>query len=131
MSGLKIAGGILSLIGGALVLLMQIIYIMTYAFSWGILIWMILPILAVVGGILLLVRKRAGGVIALIVGAIWLTIAILLNLGLGMVWMDFLMIIPPFSFFLGYLDFTIWDYLFVEIVLVFVGGILGVAGGSD
>ena len=131
MSGLKIAGGILSLIGGALVLLMQIIYIMTYAFSWGILIWMILPILAVVGGILLLVRKRAGGVIALIVGAIWLTIAILLNLGLGMEWMDFLMIIPPFSFFLWYLDFTIWDYLFVEIVLVFVGGILGVAGGSD
>ena len=110
---------------------MQIIYLIGYGFSLDLLLWMILPILAVVGGILLLVRKRAGGVIALIVGAIWLTIAILLNLGLGMVWMDFLMIIPPFSFFLWYLDFTIWDYLFVEIVLVFVGGILGVAGGSD
>jgi len=131
MNGLKIAGGILSLVGAALVLLMQVIYLLTSSFYWQLIIQMILPIIALVGGILLLAGKRAGGILALIVGAIWLAIAILINFDLVMSWMGYIMLPPQFSFFVYFLNFSIWGYLFVEIVLVFVGGILGVAGGSD
>jgi hypothetical protein len=132
MSGLKIAGGILSLAGGALVLLMQILWMMDWGFTLDLLLWMIMPILAVLGGILLLAGKRAGGIIALIVGAIWTTMAILINILLGpLAWMDYLYVFPMFSFFAEFVGFTIWGYIFVEVVLVLVGGILGVAGGKD
>ena len=131
MSGLKIAGGILSLVGAALVLFMQVLYILTISFDPLIFVYMILPIIALVGGILLLAGKRAGGILALVVGAIWLTMAIFYILVYSNAWMEYIMLLPQFSFFFTYLHFTIWLYVFVEIVLVFVGGILGVAGGSD
>jgi len=131
MSGLKIAGGILSLIGAALVLFMQVEYLWVHLFNWRLIILMILPITALVGGILALVGKRAGGVLALVVGAIWITIAILVNIDLAMSWMDYLMVLREFSFFYVYLDFTLWHYVLIEIVLVLVGGILAVAGGKD
>lgn len=131
MSGLKIAGGILSLVGAALVLFMQVLYILTHTISPMIFLYMIVPVIALVGGILLLAGKRAGGILALIAGAIWLTIAILVNFTVDVSWMSYLMLPPTFSFFVEYLHFTVWDFLFVEIVLVLVGGILGVAGGKD
>ena len=131
MGALKIVGGILSLAGAALVLFMWVIIVLNTGFDVSMLIYLILPVIALIGGILAIAGKRAGGVLALIVGAIWLVIALLINFGVFMPWMDYLILLPEFSFFVMYLDFTIWDFLFVEIVLVFVGGILAVAGGSD
>jgi hypothetical protein len=135
MGALKIVGGILAVAGAGLVLFMVISAIINYGFNTYLGILLILPIVALVGGILALAGKRAGGIIALIVGAIWLIMAILLSLDvlppMPTELLYLLTQLPSLSFFVVYVDFTIWVFLTVEIVLVFVGGILATAGGSD
>ena len=134
MGALKIVGGILAIAGAGLVLFMVIGAIIDFGVSTALIELMILPIVALVGGILALAGKRAGGIIALIVGAIWLLIAILLNVTVIILPVDLYYLlaqVPSLSFFVVYFSFTIWIFLTVEIVLVFVGGILATAGGSD
>ena len=134
MGALKIVGGILALAGAGLILVMQILFIFGFGFDITIVYSMILPILALIGGILALAGKRAGGILALVVGIIWLTMAILLNLSIISISDDlaaFIVQIPSYSFFLVYLGVYIWGLLCIETILVFVGGILATAGGSD
>jgi hypothetical protein len=134
MGALKIVGGILAVAGAGLILVLQIMELIGYGFTLALFYTMILPIVALVGGILALAGKRAGGIIALVVGIIWVTVAILINLDIVTFPLDLYYLlapIPVFSFFLIYLGFTIWGLLTVETILVFVGGILATAGGSD
>jgi hypothetical protein len=135
MGALKIVGGILAVVGAGLILFLEILYLIDWGFSTDLVMAMILPILALIGGILAIAGKRAGGILALIVGIIWLLMAILINIDVLPTLPDeifFLLVqYPMFSVFAMYADFTIWFYLTVEIILVFVGGILATAGGSD
>ena len=134
MGALKIVGGILAVAGAGLVLFMQILALMDVGFTMNLLYLMILPILALIGGILALAGKRAGGIIALVVGIIWLTIAILLNVDVISPfeeWLQFVIQSPFQSFFIMYVGIVIWGFLTVETILVFVGGILATAGGSE
>ena len=134
MGALKIVGGILALAGAGLVLVVAVLNLIEVGFTTNILFLMILPILALIGGILAIAGKRAGGILALIVGIIWLTIAILINVGVISPfeeWLQFVIQSPFLSFFFLYLGVIVWGSLTVETILVFVGGILATAGGSD
>ena len=134
MGALKIVGGILAVAGAGLVLFMQILALMDVGFTMNLLYLMVFPILALIGGILALAGKRAGGIIALVVGIIWLTIAILLNVDVISPfeeWLQFVIQSPFQSFFIMYVGIVIWGFLTVETILVFVGGILATAGGSE
>jgi len=134
MGALKIVGGILAVAGAGLVLFMQILALMDVGFTMNLLYLMVFPILALIGGILALAGKRAGGIIALVVGIIWLTIAILINLDIISPfedWLAFVIQSPFQSFFVVYVGLIVWGWLTVETILVFVGGILATAGGSE
>lgn len=123
--GGRIAGGILALIGGAMLILKAFLTLF-----WLILLWppmalvfmttLVCGILAVVGGILLLVDKLAGGILALIAGA------------LGII-LTFFIAVPPF----GMVDPLLVLYSFdtgvigIDPLLALVGGIVGIAVGSE
>lgn len=133
MGALRAVGGILALIGAALVLFMQVLFILNFGFYGGFILLMILPILALVGGILAIAGKRAGGIIALIVGCLWLVFGILVFSGVYIPWLsDICFLEPIFSVFLIYLSITIWSiFILVETILVLLGGILATAAKSD
>ena len=136
MGALKVVGGILALAGSGLMLALIIMSGLGGGFGLSHFLVMILPILALIGGILALAGKRAGGVLALIVGIIWVLFAVFANLGIlvGDLPLELIYILLPqvgLSFFLVYVGFTIWGFLTVEVLLVFVGGILATAGGGD
>ncbi len=126
MGALRVVGGVLALAGAALILVEVIIVIMNVGFVADEIMLLLLPIIALIGGILGIANKRAGGVLAMIVGIVWVIGAIL-----------FYMLIP-FSLYLiaapGWLSvtlgFTIWSFVTIEVVLVLVGGILTIAGGE-
>jgi hypothetical protein len=69
------------------------------------------------------------------VGIIWLTFAILYNLGFSTgLPIEILAILAgalEASFFYWQFSITVWVWLSIEVVLVFAGGILATAGGSD
>ncbi|HUY00959.1 MAG TPA: hypothetical protein VMV49_15460 [Candidatus Deferrimicrobium sp.] len=139
MSALKAVGGILALAGGVLVVLLVLdmmiglgiftsMYMMTYAvlvMVYGelfIYINLVIAILAVVGGILALAGKKAGGALALIAGIVWL-IGGFANLA---------MIFPVSAIYAWTGQLVIGGFLLsIEGILALVGGILALSGGSD
>ncbi len=134
MSAAKIIGGILALVGGIFILL-QIYYFRSSLFSGGseettcLLLNMTIVGLAIVGGILGLVGKRAGGILAIIAG----TLAIVL--GLITVYITGTELLWPLSFFTSTLDWFIPPYhlfagISIEALLMLGGGITIVASGS-
>ena len=136
MGALKIVGGILAAAGAGLVLAVLIMAGIGGGFGLPHFLAMILPVLGLIGGILAIAGKRAGGILALIVGIIWLLFAVLSNLGILVFSFPvelFYILVPQvgLSFFAVYIGFTIWGFLTVEVLLVFVGGILAIAGGGD
>lgn len=136
MGALRVVGGALALIGAGLIFFMAIIFGIDHGFQLGVILALILPILAMIGGILAISEKKSGGILALVVGIIWLTMAILVNLGFLLTLPEelllFLIPLPGFSVFLVYLGFSIWGFfLTVEVILVFVGGILATVAASD
>jgi hypothetical protein len=135
MGALKVVGGILATVGAGLLTVQLILIGMNYGFIPTLFLALILPILALIGGIIALAGKRAGGIIALIVGIIWLTFAILYNLGFSTgLPIEILAILAgalEASFFYWQFSITVWVWLSIEVVLVFAGGILATAGGSD
>jgi hypothetical protein len=126
MGALKIVGGIFALAGGALVLIAWITLIqlgmdITSPLS---LVNLAAIALSIIGGILGLAGNKAGGVLALIGAMIWI-------LGIILIYIDpltFLWMIP-----LTYLGVWIpFDIIITyESVLVLLGGIFILAGGSE
>ncbi len=147
MGGAAKAGGILALIGGALVLLEAILgmlgipifgsifeatqYGLLQASTTYLIIALALGALALIGGILALAEKKAGGVIALIVAIIWIIPGLLLLFSpLILFQVPFLAFLQPPSFFFAMLGIGIWIFT-IEGILVLVGGILGLTASGD
>ena len=128
MNTLRLIGGIISIFGAVCVIAPLLIIIFDIGLDTASLILMILPILVVIAGILSIMGKKAGGYIALIVGILWLVIAILLNLGIDPSFLIYISVL--LSSFAEFLGFTIWGFLYVEILLVLVGGLLVVVSPS-
>jgi hypothetical protein len=138
MGAIKKVGGLLALVGGAMVLIWAIIFADVFfgAATEIILIkWIVtvaLAALALVGGLLGMGTKKLGSFLALIVGLIWTLFWILILAGA----------VSPTSA-IGYLfdisyNFSIVGYyiigesiIAVEALLIFVGGILMLADRSD
>ena len=129
MSALKVIGGILALVGAVFVLITPVLAMIEYGFSMDSLIYLLWPLLALIGGILGLAGKKAGGWLALIVGLIWVIFGVLVMTPVGQAWMLYLITLMPYLTVL--LGFTIWGPITIEAVLVLVGGILILAGGDD
>jgi len=148
MSALKALGGILALVGGALVLLLDLLWLFSidvtaifpvtaglFAMALAVgmepailYIQLIVGLIAVIGGILGLAGKRAGGALALIAGVIWL-------IG-GFLWGN-VVILTPLSSFLGWTNLIVIStgssaiVITVEAILSVVGGIMILPGGKD
>jgi len=146
MGAAKAIGGILGLVSGVLVLLVALDLMiglgifgltattMTYAaliLLYGttvIYINLVIAIIALLGGILGLAGKKAGGGLALAAGIIWLiggfliaSVPYLLPFSAIMAWTDQIIIISmPNVYFIS-----------IEAILCLVGGIMILAGGSD
>ena len=134
MGTIRLVGGILAAVGAGLVILQYIYLMLLVGFDIGFILRMIVPAIALVGGLLAIAGKRAGGIIALIVGLMWFTLALILNLELISSfewWVVYFTQFQNSSIFGFHLDFMVWGYLTVETTLVLVGGILATAGGSD
>jgi hypothetical protein len=138
MGAVKTIGGVLSLLGGAFVLIAALLAILSvnygtmtlfiYWFSaYPLMIFLSIALgaLAIIGGILSMKGKTVGGILALIVGVLWLLGGILSPTS------DiFLMFLQP-SLIYALISIAIWFPLFIEPILVLVGGILGLVGSSD
>ena len=94
---------------------------------------MVYLIVLLLGGILAIMGKTIGGIIALVVGALWLSTAILLNVGVYPItdWVLSIMQSPLISLFEWYLNINVWGYLYVETLIVLAGAILVVVDRSD
>ncbi|MDD1778975.1 MAG: hypothetical protein LUQ65_12490 [Candidatus Helarchaeota archaeon] len=134
MSALKIIGGILALIGGGFIVL-QIIGFWPNFFTgdpdalYCLLTNIVIAGLAIVGGIIGRLGKRAGGILAIIAGVLAIVF------GLITVYYTHNESVWPLSFFTStYFWFTPPVHLFagisIEALLILSGGILVVAGGS-
>ena len=136
MGTLKLVGGIITAATAGLILIMAIRALINGIYT-GYLHYLLAPmivtIVVLIGGILAIMGKTIGGVIALIVGVIWLMTAIFLNVEVYPTedWVLFLMHHADLSFFYVDLDFAVWGYLYVETLMVLAGGILGTVGRSD
>ncbi|NVM53707.1 MAG: hypothetical protein HWN66_08385 [Candidatus Helarchaeota archaeon] len=137
MGAAKTVGGILALTGGTLVLIWCLIVagIMFAAptpFIIGWIINLLLAMLGLVGGILGLVGKKAGGALALIAGLVWILLMVLLSMGVFgdpiTNWETWAML-APYSLFGAYV-YAI-PYITLEGLLCLIGGILILAGGED
>jgi len=142
MGALKIVGGIFSLVGGVLVLLVPLAILlniplfdptmlaMTYGGIHAVVplatyINIILAALAIVGGILGMAKKRAGGALSLVAAIVWM---------LGMILITFvgisLIMLTPYSALLVWTGIGLWLFT-IESIVVLLGGIFILAGGSD
>ena len=125
-SGGRITGGVLALVGGALLLISALTFspfliilfpglVITILFTY------IVAALAIVGGILLLVDKTAGGILAVIGGA--LAIVLCMIHVIGIYWMvDPLL---PIWYVEGGIQIAI------DPILALVNKIVGIAVGSE
>lgn len=84
-------------------------------------------VLAVIGGILGIAQKKAGGILALISG-ITLIVFTLIYLSMPLIFFWFATL--PYSFFAYYLGIGM-VFLTIESIIILVGGIVGLASGSD
>jgi hypothetical protein len=134
MSAGKITGGILALVGGAFILFQALLFIDNIAgFPDEVIGWFVniaICSLAIVGGILGLTGKRAGGMLALIGGAF----AIIC--GLITVYITWNMTLWPYSFFTSTLNlfdepYHLFAGISIEALLTLAGGIVIIASGSD
>jgi hypothetical protein len=133
MSAVKIVGGMLALVGGAFILLQILafwpLFFMGLEETICLIVNLTLTGLAVVGGILGLAGKTAGGILAIIAGALAIIFGIITVYVTGneTVW--------PLSFFTSTLGwFMPPEHLFagisIEALLILGGGITIMAGGS-
>jgi hypothetical protein len=126
MGALKVVGGLLALAGGVLVLISWITLVMAYlpiTSSWS-LINLVAIVLAILGGILGLAGKKAGGVLALIAALIWILGIILVAIDpVNLSWMF------PMSYLSALISLDI--FVTYESVLVLLGAIFILAGGSE
>lgn len=138
MSGLKVAGGIVALIGSVLVLLSVILgYLGVISLFQSVfaavpingIINLILALVALVGAILGMKGKRSGGALALAIGIVFILMGILMlmfevtNPILALTFM-------PASLFVGLIGIGLGPATF-EAIMILVGGILILAGGKD
>lgn len=113
-------GSVLTSMGG-LILLLSIWH---WAFSgppssgnpYNLMMNLILGSLGLVGGILMACDLKAGGILAIIAGGAALFFAIIPSPLIGGYWI---------------LIWDYWDFLYFEIVLLIVGGIVGTPGGKE
>ena len=135
MGAAKIIGSILALAGGAFVLIMLFVYINyltegepDYMSCWFL--NAVIVCLAIIGGILGLVGKRAGGILALIAGIIAIVF------GLITVFVTWDISTWPLSFFTSYLGWFhepihMFAGITLESLLILAGGIVITASGSE
>ena len=146
MSGNKVAGGIIALIG-AIMALIPIILMINFVFLalsvgvYGFLIGFIVFIVALVGAILAITGKKSGAIMCLVIGII----VIVVNL-LTFVILDFssaimleliIMVGPLQSTWELYLassvgfSFLAVTFMTFESILILVGGIIATPGSND
>ena len=133
MVNLKQIGGIILVATVGLMTINAILAIIDGNFSTFFMVQLIYLIVVLLGGILAFMGKTIGGLLALIVGALWLSTAILLNVEVYPPddWVIYIMHTPWLSFFLYILDIRVWGFLYVETLLVLVAGVLGIVGSAD
>jgi hypothetical protein len=145
MGAARVVGGILALAAGVLSLLVALdlmIGIGLFGLTFGYMIQgmaasiypmvlyvqLILAILAILGGILALAGKKAGGIIALIVAIVWLAGGFIWTLSTATVFL------LPFSAILAWTDQIIFmtsgTIISIEAIICLVGGILGMSGSD-
>ena len=141
MSGNRVVGGILALVGGLLILLPLLIHPMVgiqaamavlqsggfIAFSpW--LIMLIVEILALVGGIMALAGKKAGAIIALIMGIVIIMVQILAPIILDSYMLNMWLMTGGTSEY--YLNLGLMSIIYVnlEAILILVGSIVALPG---
>jgi len=133
MSALKIIGGILALVGGVFILIQIFLswpmFFLSTNYTTCLVVNLEITGLAIVGGILGLVGKRAGGILPIIAGELAIVF------GLATVFITFTEVVWPLSFFTSTLDlftppFHLYLGISIESLLMLGGGILVVAGGS-
>ncbi|NVM31723.1 MAG: hypothetical protein HWN65_22990 [Candidatus Helarchaeota archaeon] len=145
MGALKTVGGVFALVAGTLnivVLLlaymgaavtpMILIYSLSLAVSpIGGIIGLALNGLLLVGGILGLAGKKAGGILALIAAAFIMLEGILISFVFNpFTQPELILMFNPWSFFVGFVGLSI-SFLTIEAILGLLGGIFILAGGSD
>ena len=133
MVNLKQIGGIILVATVGLMTINAVLAIIDGNFSTFFVVQLIYLIVILLGGILAFVGKTIGGVLALIVGALWLSTAIFLNVEVYPPddWVIYIMHTPWLSFFMYILDIRVWGFLYVETLFVLVGAILALVGSSD
>ena len=141
MSGNKVAGGIIALIGAAMALIpmfliIDLIFMGLSLGAIGLFIGLIVFIIALVGAILAITGKKSGAIICLVLGIIVIVVNFLtffvspmimayIAVGpLSSTWEAFLASEVGFSFF-----FTM--FMTFESILILVGGIIATPGSSD
>ncbi|NVM30133.1 MAG: hypothetical protein HWN65_14915 [Candidatus Helarchaeota archaeon] len=126
MSGVKILGGILALIGGVFVLLETIRLNADWALGmWPWLINLLVALMALLGGIFGIKGQRGAGFVALIVG--------LLSIILGIVYvsMGFDYRFFQYSMFASYMNIGLFYGISLEAILITLGGLIIVVSGSE
>ena len=137
MVNLKQIGGIILLACAGLMITTVIVALIQQYYGPSYVLHMVISILygivILLGGILALKGKTIGGVLALILGVLWLSTAILMNVGVYPTadWVLFIMHMPWSSLFYHFVDITVWGYLFIETLVILVGAILVVIGSAD
>ncbi len=139
MGANRVVGGILALAGAALMLIPILPDISLYFALFSVdvmsgllfLISFILIILALVGGIVALAGKKAGGILALIAGLVFVILGILVAVSpmllLGPVGLMWIFSWGTTTIYLG-LPLVLYIYMSLETILVLVGGIIAIPG---
>jgi hypothetical protein len=139
MSGGRVAGGVLSLIGGAfivLVVLINIDIVITGLPSVETIIcWflaLVVGVLGLVGGILGLTSKRSGGGLALAAGIIAVVVGVIWFISPLGTFFDLAFPIFQYSVIVQYIStyWGVWFGVSIEGFLILIGGIVILASGD-
>jgi hypothetical protein len=131
VSGLKIAGGILALVGAALILIVLIINIPVLSspvFQEAQISWvlnLLVVILAIPGGIIGFTGRRSGGAIALVGPALFIMFSMIYN------WITYSSI-PTYSFIEMFIYiFGPYSQFSVEILMILAGSVMILGSGRE
>ncbi len=130
----RVIGGLLALIGSALLVIPMFINIDVLAGSWVFWVLLIIAILALVGAILAIANKR--GTLALIMGIILVVLCILPNIILTPETFAFALIIIANSGWEAWIgpaigfSFFATIYVTFEAIMIFLGGLIATVAGE-
>lgn len=148
MSGNKVAGGIIALIGAIMALIpifviigIDVVFMALSVGIYGFFIGFIMFIMALIGAILAITGKKSGAIICLVIGIIVIVVNLLtfviLDFGSATALMLIITVGPSAStweiFLASSMGFSFLAVIFMtfESILILVGGIIATPGGSD